>query len=202
MDRLYKILFVIILFLAAENTFAQKVLVRGRVMDTEAGEPIIGGTIVEQDQQQRIIKGTVTNVNGDYSIQVSSPNATLVFSSIGYKSEKVELNGRTTLNISLESDLVKLEEVQVVAERGYSDPITNIAERDKTGSSVKLDLIDATTAGLTSVEDAMQGQMSGVDIIGSGDPGSGGSIVIRGLSTLGNSEPLLVVDDTELECKL
>lgn len=194
MGRLHTLLIVFSLVLTAQGAFAQKVLVRGRVMDASAKEPIIGGTIVEQDQEQRIIMGTVTNVNGDYSIEVSSPNAILVFSSIGYEAVTVELNGRTTVNMSLENDLVELEEVQIVAERGYSDPITNIAERDKTGSSVKLDLIDATTAGLTSVEDAMQGQMSGVDIIGSGDPGSGGAIVIRGLSTLGNSEPLLVLD--------
>ena len=81
-----------------------------------------------------------------------------------------------------------------MAERTYSDPITNISERDRTGATVKLDMLLETTTGITSVEDAMQGQLSGVDIMGSGNPGSGSSIVIRGLGTLGNSAPLIVLD--------
>jgi len=202
MVRLKQILLLIIsLLLAIQGTFGQEVLVRGKVIDAADDEPIIGGTIVEVDAEQRIIKGTVTNVNGDYTFQATNSDAILVFSYIGYKSQDINLGGRTILNISLESDIVQLEAVEIVADRGYVDPITNISERDKTGSSVKLEILESTTAGITSLEDAMQGQMSGVSIVGSGDPGSGGSIVIRGLGTLGNSEPLIVLDGIPQDVK-
>jgi len=194
MGRLHTILLVITMLLASQTIMGQKTLVRGKVIEAENGEPIIGGTIVEQDKEQRIIKGTVTNVSGDYVFEVTNPNAILVFSSIGFKSETIELKGKTVLNVSLSADVFQLEEIQIVAEKTYSDPITNISERDRTGASVKLDMLLESTSGLTSVEDAMQGQLSGVDIMGSGSPGAGSSIVIRGLGTLGNSAPLIVLD--------
>ncbi len=194
MGPFHKIIFAFAILALAQGVFGQKLLVRGKVTDPADGEPIIGGTVTEQDKDQRIIKGTITNVNGDYAFQVSSANAILVFSYVGYKSQRIELGGRTTLDVSLESDLMQLEAVEIVAERIYTDPLTNIAERDQTGSSVKLELPDAVTAGIISVDDAMQGQLSGVSVTGSGSPGSGSSIVIRGLGTLGNSEPLIVLD--------
>jgi len=195
MERLiYKIVFFVYLLFSVQGSFGQEMLVRGKVTDAADNEPIIGGTIVEVDEEQRIIKGTVTNVNGDYAFEVTNSSAKLVFSYVGYKSQEINLAGRSTLNVALEGDIVQLEGVVIVADQAYTDPITNVSERDRTGSSVKLEILESTTAGVTSLEDAMQGQMSGVSIVGSGDPGSGGSIVIRGLGTLGNSEPLIVLD--------
>jgi TonB-linked SusC/RagA family outer membrane protein len=194
MSRLSAILIIITLAVSNDIAFGQGVILRGKVTDAESGEPIIGATIVEQDEDQRILNGTVTNVNGDYSIEVSGPGARIVFSSIGYKSETVELGAQERINMAMESEYIQIEAAEVVAQRRYVDPITGITDRDRTGSAVSLDLDPSTTAGITSVEDAMQGQLSGVEIMGSGDPGAGGSIVIRGLGTLGNSAPLIVVD--------
>ena len=194
MSRLSAIVIFINLVISIDMAYGQKTILRGIVTEDTTGEPIIGATIVEQDIEQRIINGTVTNFNGDYSLEITGKGATIVFSSIGYKSKTINVGEESTLNIALENEYFQIEAAEVVAERRYIDPITGITERDRTGSSVTLDLDPSTTAGITSIEDAMQGQLSGVEIMGGGDPGSGGSIVIRGLGTLGNSAPLIVVD--------
>ena len=97
--------------------------------------------------------------------------------------------------VELESDDVAIGEVKVVAEARSTTGLTNIADRDKAASSVKIDLMEMQDAGITSAADAFQGKISGLDIISaSGDPGSGSQLVIRGLSSMGNNQPLIVID--------
>jgi TonB-linked SusC/RagA family outer membrane protein len=90
---------------------------------------------------------------------------------------------------------MELEEVVVSAKQKSSHSLTNIDERDNASSTVKIDLSDMKEIGVVSAGDALQGKVSGLDIISaSGDPGSGSQLVIRGLSSMGNNKPLIVVD--------
>jgi len=200
MKKIWVILFGY-LILSALSVNAQKLIVRGNVTDKTDGEPIIGVNVYEQDEQQRIITGTITNYNGDYQIQVTGNNSKIKFTFIGYKPEEISVNSRTVIDVAMSPEIVELSSVSITAERRSMDPLTNISERDRTGSSVKLEMTQMIESGITSAEDALQGQLSGVDIITSGDPGSGSSIVIRGLSTLGNANPLIVVDGIPQDVK-
>lgn len=173
------------------QAFAQSHIVRGNVSDDLGG--IIGATVVELDADERIIRGTITDIDGNYTIKVSSPNVTIQYSFIGLNTVVEKVNGRTSINVKLTSNDVQLEEFIVTAAAGPSS-ITGINARDRTGAATVVKMDPATSSTVTSVGDALQAQVAGLDIMGGGSPGSGSSIVIRGLGSLGGSNPLVVVD--------
>lgn len=177
------------------NLFAQNGLVlRGSVRDKNNSEPIIGATIIEYDKDKRIVTGSITDVNGNFILNVKNPDALLMFSFIGYKSLEIPLNGRAKLVVELEPESFDMEEVVITA-KVNSDPLTGIADRNMATSRVKVDLSEAMQDISFSAEEALVGRVTGLDITSfSGDPGSGSSIVIRGLGSLGSSSPLIVVD--------
>jgi TonB-linked SusC/RagA family outer membrane protein len=172
----------------------ERIVLRGNVKDKESRESIIGANVTEYDSDKRIIGGTITDANGNYNLNVTNLNAIVMFSYIGYKAQEVSLNGRTDLNVELVPESFDLEEVTITA-TSTADPLTGIAERNQTTSRVRIDMGDSKHMGAVSAEEALQGRVTGLDIISaSGDPGSGSSIVIRGLGSLGNARPLIVVD--------
>jgi hypothetical protein len=171
--------------------YAQPHILRGTVSDEVGGLP--GATIVELDANNRVVAGEITNMDGDYQIVLSSPNATVQYSFIGFKTVVENVNGRSFISVTLETDDFLLSEVVVTAE-GPSTSLTGVNRRDQTGSSTIVSLDAIRGAVVSSVDDALQGQVAGLDIVGGGAPGSGSSIVIRGLGSLAGSTPLIVVD--------
>ncbi len=170
---------------------AQNHLVRGQVSDELGG--ILGATVIEVDENDRVIQGSITDIDGNYMLQLSSPNATIKFSFIGYKTQAIEVKGQSTINVDLKSDSKLMSEVVIVAEKS-SGSLTGVNVRDQTGSSTLIKMDAVGGAVVSSVGDALQGQVAGLDIMSGGSPGSGSSIVIRGLGSLGNTNPLIVVD--------
>lgn len=170
---------------------AQKHIVRGKVSDDMGG--IIGATVVELDASDRIIQGTITNLDGDYSIQVSSPKSTIQFSYIGYKTITEKVNSRSTINITLLSDAIVMQDVVITAQ-AIGSSMTGVNRRDMTGSSTLMTMENVKSSTVSSIDEALQGQIAGLDVVGGGGPGSGASITIRGLGSLGGSNPLIVVD--------
>ena len=172
-----------------------RVVLRGRVIDSSDKTTIIGANIVEFDSEDRVVNGTITNVNGDFVLQMANPANSVRVSVIGYKSKDIPKDPSKTIMIELESSDVALGEVTITAEARSVNTLTNIADRDRASSSVKVDLMDMQDVGVLSAADALQGKVSGLDIISaSGDPGSGSQLVIRGLSSMGGSQPLIVID--------
>lgn len=170
------------------------VVLRGSVQDAETGELIIGVNVIEYDQDKRIITGTITDPNGNYVLNVTNPDAIIMFSFIGYKAQEIALEGQTSLNVLLSAESYELEEITVTAEAN-TDPLSNVAQRDVASSRVKIDMADSKHIVSVSAEEALAGKVTGLDVMSfSGDPGSGSSIVIRGLGSLGNARPLIVVD--------
>src|SRR5690606_13608396 len=109
---------------------------------------------------------------------------------IGYNSKEVKPDPSKPMTIEIESSDVEIGEVTITAKAQSSNRLTNIDERDNASATVKIDLMEMQESGLVSAADALQGKVSGLDIISaSGDPGSGSSLVIRGLSSMGNSRP-------------
>ena len=128
---------------------------------------------------------------------IEDPSNIVKISVIGYKQQEIKVDPSKSIMIELISDDVEIGEVMIIAQAKSSSSLTNIEDRDKVTSSVKIDLMDMQDAGMLSAEDALQGKISGLDIIASsGDPGAGSQLVIRGLSSMGNSQPLIVVDGT------
>jgi TonB-linked SusC/RagA family outer membrane protein len=188
-----------VLFLSLVMSFdlmnaQERIILRGSVKDAETGELIIGVNVIEYDEEKRIIRGTITDPNGNYILNVTNPDAIIMFSFIGYESQEIPLNGRTSLDVELKSESYELEEITVTAEAN-TDPLSNVAQRDIASSRVKIEMAESKHMGVVSADEALQGKVTGLDIMSySGDPGSGSSIVIRGLGSLGNARPLIVVD--------
>lgn len=177
----------ICLFLFAALPAMAQQTITGTVTD-ENGETLIGVTVVVAGTAT----GTVTNENGAYTIEVSEEDPTLLFSYIGYTTQRVAVEGRSIIDVVMGLSSTQLDEVLVV---GYG---TQEAE-DVTGaiSSVKGDeLRNLPVAGASQ---AIQGRAAGVQVVRNGGaPGEGGSIRIRGTGTVNNANPLVVVDGVPL----
>ena len=165
---------------------AQNVTVKGNVRDA-AGVPVIGAGVVQQGTSN----GTITDVDGNYLITVPA-SSTLNFSSVGYVEQSIAVAGRSTINVVLEEDAEMLEETVVI---GYGVQ----KKSDLTGSvaSVGSDALKALST--TDAAAALQGKVSGVNVISNGAPGSGAEIRVRGISSNGgNLSPLYIVDGLQV----
>ena len=178
-----KKLFLIILSLGLCITaLAQNIPVKGVVVDSE-GLPVVGAYVIEQGTNN----GTVTGNDGDFSINVRT-GAVLQVSCIGYITQTVEASANQTLRIVLADDTQMLEETVVV---GYGVQKKSVM----TASISKVDGEALNTVRASTVNDALKGKVSGVQITqASGQPGSGSQIKIRGIGTINNSDPLFIVD--------
>jgi TonB-dependent starch-binding outer membrane protein SusC len=177
---------VLLLGLMYSLTYAQGThVVKGKVFDKKDGSTLPGVSILVKGTTN----GTVTDMDGNFSLSLPDPNAVLQFSFIGYQTEEVRLNGRTSLEMQLAEDVSTLSEVVVV---GYGTQ----ERRDLTGSVAKVRSEDIENVPIVSADALLQGRAAGVVVTNnSGAPGSGVSVVIRGLSSLNASnEPLYVVD--------
>ncbi len=175
---------VLALFAAITMSLTAQTTVKGVVTDN-TGEPIIGASVVEKGKSG----GAVTDFDGNYTISVSNPKATLVFSYVGMKTKEEPLNGRTQLDVVLEENSEALSEVVVV---GYGTQ----RKSDITGSVAQLSEEQMKQTIVTNADQMLQGKVAGVQVTqNSGAPGGATSIRIRGASSLNSSnEPLYVID--------
>ena len=159
-------------------------------------EPIMGANVVLVNSQNRYIKGSVTDMDGNYNLSVpaDSKNLRVKVSYIGMKAQTVKYTGQTHLDFTLENQAT-LQEIKVVGQRGGRD-MMGITRMEQTSATQKIDLTQIVeTSPVTSVEEALQGQIAGLDINLGGDPGARSSIRIRGTSSLSASnEPLIIID--------
>lgn len=169
------------LFCYCGITYAQYT-VSGRV--TNAGEGLPGVNILVKGTST----GTVTDIDGRYTIRVNTGNETLVFSFTGYLIQEVQINNRSILDVAMEEDVKALEEVIVI---GYGTQKKAL----NTGATLQVKGDNLQKLSTTNPLQALQGQAAGVQISStSGQPGDGLRVNIRGLGTIGNSGPLYVVD--------
>lgn len=170
--------------------------VRGKVLDKGDNTPMAGVTVVEMDKYNRIISGVSTDLNGNYLLKNVDSESTIAFSFIGYTTIREQVNGRTVIDINLAPDVTSLAAVEVTATKTTSTGMMEINSRDLTTASATVTVADLSELQATSIDQALQGRMAGVDIVAnSGDPGAGMSIRIRGTSSINqSSDPLIVVD--------
>lgn len=166
----------------AFSTIAKQAVVTGIVTGANDGQPLPGVNV--------LIKGTTrgvqTDTNGKYSIEAGESDV-LIFSYIGYATQEFQVNNRSTIDIILQPDIQSLSEVVVV---GYGTQ----EKKDVTGSVGVVNTDQLKSLPVGNVSTALQGRAAGVQVISSGVPGDDATITIRGLSTMNNTSPLLVID--------
>ena len=154
----------------------------GQVVDTK-GEAIIGANV----RIKGTTIGTITDIEGNFTLD-ASPKAIIEISYIGYLTQDIAVNGKKTLRCILKEDTKTLDEVVVV---GYGVQ----KKADLTGSVANISADKLTTQSNTNIGQALQGRIAGVDIVSQGGaPGSGARIMVRGIGTLNNANPLYIVD--------
>ena len=168
----------------------QKQPVHGKVTG-EDGEPIPGATVMIKGTTQ----GTITDSDGLYNLSDVPGNATLVFSFVGMHTLEMAVNGEPLINVILSEEAIGLDEVVAI---GYGSQ----RKRDLTGSVSSISTDDIKSLPVSSIGDAMQGKAAGVQIISNGTPGSDPTFRIRGLGTINNNNPLLVIDGVPTDAGL
>ncbi len=161
--------------------FAQQITVQGVVKD-QTGETVIGASVMEKGTTN----GTISGIDGDFSLNMSS-NGTLVVSFVGYKTQEVQVKGQKQLQVVLSEDAEMLDEVVVI---GYG----TMKKSDLTGAVSSIGNKDIKDSPVSNLGQAIQGKISGVQIVDAGKPGDNVSIKIRGLGSINNCDPLVVID--------
>ncbi|SOD98403.1 SusC/RagA family TonB-linked outer membrane protein [Spirosoma fluviale] len=159
--------------------------ITGTVSD-ETGQGLPGVTVAIKGTQ----RGTVTDARGTFSLAVADKAAVLVFSFVGYEPQEVAVGDRTSLTVSLKADVKALSEVIVV---GYGTQ----KKADLTGSVATVDIQQVLTKPAADVSNMLQGRVAGVVASGSNQPGGEGFIRIRGISSFGSNNPLIIIDGVQ-----
>ncbi|HYW36223.1 MAG TPA: TonB-dependent receptor [Balneolaceae bacterium] len=185
MNGKYILLVGCLLFGFTLNGFAQNITVNGKVTDAKSGKSLPGVNI----KVKGTTTGTTTNAKGKYSLSVPSAQDTLIFSYIGYKVKNIPINGRNTINVALKSMTLQGQQMVVV---GYGKE----KQENVTSSISNVKTKNITNKPVVNETNNLAGRVAGViSMQTSGEPGyNNANIHIRGISTLGNSNPLVIVD--------
>lgn len=197
LSRLLFISILLIVFSGTSEVFAGKKLqsgeitssaeqnektIKGKVTDSK-GEPLPGVTVVLQGTTA----GTTTDLDGNFILSNVPEDGVITFSFMGMKTVEESVAGKSEFNVTMAEDIVGLEEVVAI---GYGSQ----KKKDLTGSVASVGTADLKSLPLASVGDAMQGKAAGVQVISSGIPGSDPTFRIRGIGTINDNDPLLVID--------
>jgi TonB-linked SusC/RagA family outer membrane protein len=182
--RITRLFLLIIGIIISNHLKAQDRTVSGIVRDMADETPLIGVNILVKGTA----KGTITDINGAYTLEVASQEDILVFSYMGYISEEYQVGDRSVIDVALAPELTQLEELIVI---GYGVTKKSVV----TGAIAKVDDEDITRVATPRIDQAIQGQVAGVQISqNSGQPGADQTVVIRGVGTNGNSKPIYIID--------
>lgn len=179
------VLVLVMLVFSSPSLRAQSHVVSGTVLD-ENGLPLIGAGVLTQDGK----RGVITDLDGKYTISILESDKVLSYSYLGYATSQVVVDGRKQIDVTLNPDTSNsLNEVVVI---GYGTS----KKADLTGSVASVKMGDIEDVPTTSVDQALQGKIAGVDIMSTtGEPGAGTSIRVRGTRSIeASNEPLIVVD--------
>ncbi len=176
-------------------------VVRGKVTNKKDKAAMEHVSVTEVDAEGRIVKGTNTDIDGNYALKFSNLSNKISFSYIGYKTVTQDVKGKGTINVTMEQGGPDLDEVVIISGKRTDNGNMSVADKDLTVSAAKISAKDLEEMSSASIDQALQGRLAGVDITStSGDPGAGMSIRIRGTSSINaNTNPLIVVDGMPYE---
>lgn len=183
MKLFHSILLGILFLLCAGQAYAQEITVKGVVTDASSGETVIGASVSIKGST----KGTITNINGEFTLKAVPPQSTLVFSFVGYKTQ--ELPAKPVMQVVLQENVQALKDLVVI---GYG----SVKKEDLSGSVVAIKADEINRGAVTSPQELIQGKVPGLFVApGSGQPGAGSTLRIRGGASLNASnDPLIVID--------
>ncbi len=195
MSTLTKISTLILLVCSSIIASAQTVRISGRVVDA-SGEPIVGVIVYEEGKTTTY---TTTDPEGNYFLNVSSSNSTIVLSCLGFLETKEKVGGRTVVNVTLKEEQLALDAAEVVSV-GYG----TVARRDLTGSVSKIDMDEIMKTPVTNFDQALTGKIAGVVVsTADGALGAEANITIRGNNSLTQSSaPLYIIDGFPTESSM
>lgn len=180
-----KLVALFLIVFASTMSYAQEVSVKGTITEAQSNEPIPGVTIVIKGTGL----GTVTDIDGNYTLSSVPTDATLQVSFVGLKAQEILVNGRTTIDVAMETETVGLEEVVAI---GYG----TAKRADITGAVSSVTTEQLTAAPVADVTQALKGKLAGVNVTTQdGRPGADVSIRVRGGGSISQSnDPLFIVD--------
>ena len=174
---------------------AQQRRISGTVSDDI--DVIIGANVVEKDKNNRVVSATTTDMNGNFTMNIKDPNNTLTISYIGYKPFVTKLGGKNVYKVTLQDNTKVMKTVDVLGKKKAPTTGLDIPAREYAGAVQKFNMEDMEGLAFESVDQALQGQIAGLDIVpNSGNLGSGTTMRLRGITTInGNKQPLIVLND-------
>ena len=195
MHKLTSLISALVMLLCVTDIFAQGITVTGRVVD-ESGEPLIAVTVFEEG---KTTNGTMTDIDGNYSLSVSSAKAVIVYSCLGFAEVKETVGLRKAINVTLTEEKLSIDAAEVVSV-GYG----SVTRRDLTGSVSKVDMGEILKAPVTNFDQALTGKVAGVVVTTSdGALGAEANITIRGNNSLTQSSaPLYIIDGFPTESSM
>ncbi|MEL7001204.1 MAG: SusC/RagA family TonB-linked outer membrane protein, partial [Bacteroidota bacterium] len=190
MKKFLLLCFMFVFACVFNDSWAQERTISGKVTSIEDGSTLPGVNVVLKGTTT----GTVTDIDGNYTLGVPTDGGTLVFSFIGLATEEVEIGARSVVDVQMSSDVKQLSEVVVL---GYGS-------QNKANISSSIAVVEAKTINevpVASLDQVLQGQAAGLNVqTSSGQPGASGTILLRGRSSInGNVEPLFVIDGVPVD---
>ena len=158
---------------------------------------VIGANVKEVDKNNRILNAVETDFNGNFTMTLKDDKSNLVISYMGYQTITIPTAGKTVFKVTLKDNSTTMKELKVEGKKLSPVGGLEIPEREFSGSVQKFDMADLDGLSFASVDEALQGQIAGLDIVAnSGNAGAGTTMKLRGTSSLnGNTQPLIVVND-------
>jgi TonB-linked SusC/RagA family outer membrane protein len=172
----------IVLTQASAELQEQKTIT-GTILDAETGDGLPGVTVLEKGTSN----GTITDLDGNFTLNVAE-NATVVVSYVGYVTEEISVAGMNEVNVNLVPDIINLDDVVVI---GYG----TVKKSDLTGAVASVSAEELNQTAVSGLDQALQGRTAGVTVTtSSGTPGAAPMVMIRGMGTITNPNPLFIVD--------
>lgn len=192
MKHYYKGFFLLLLLCIGQHSWAQERTIRGKITDATDDSPIIGANVIVKGTTN----GTISDVEGHFALNLAEGQDVLVISFIGYETMEVAVGNRSYIETSLIMGIEQLSEVVIGA--------FNIPQEKKAINYAvqNLDAQDIVQTQQTNIVNALQGQIAGVNITGSGGPGAPSQILIRGATSVGegrDNQPLFIVDGIPID---
>ncbi|MBP1664240.1 MAG: SusC/RagA family TonB-linked outer membrane protein, partial [Bacteroidetes bacterium] len=163
-------------------------IIQGTVTSVTDKEALIGASITEIDANNRVISGTTTDVNGHYVLKVRNPNGRITVAYIGFDKQILKISNRKTLDVELAEKDNIMQTVEVLAQKRQTQGGFSIPEREVSTAIQRIDTKEFEGLQVSSIDEALQGRISGLDIVAnSSDPGTGTSMRIRGVTSITGS---------------
>lgn len=194
MNKVLKFILLWTICLSATNVSAQR-RISGTVSDDI--DVIIGANVTERDKNNRIVNATVTDMQGNFNMMVKDPNNNLSVSFMGYKPWSQKIGNQSVFKIKLQDNTKQMKDVVVTAVKKKQSGGLEIPQREIAGATQTFKMDEMEGMAFESVDQALQGQIAGLDIVAnSGNLGAGTTMRLRGTTTInGNAQPLIVVND-------